>query len=102
TDPTPFDNNHFKQCVEEYFRLQGGYFSNGDGLANKNTAESMLWEAADWLAARVVHNPRFVADNTVDLMNKAGIEFPALTRSRVFKMLDYAKQQRWGNGNGHE
>jgi nucleoside-diphosphate-sugar epimerase len=99
TDPAPFDNDHFKRCVEDYFRLQGGYFSNGDGLANKNAAESMLWDGADWLAARVVHNPRFVADNTIEVMHAAGIEFPALTRSRVFKMLDYAKEQRWGNGH---
>jgi hypothetical protein len=34
------------------------------------------------------------------LVNSAGIEFPALTRSRVFKMLDYAKEQRWGSGHG--
>lgn len=97
TDPTPPTNNHVKHCLEDYFNIYGGHFvepsrTNGD----HTPAEALLWEAYDVITPRVTHNPVFQQDNTREVMDVFGIQFPALDRDRFFTLLDFAKARRWG------
>lgn len=98
TDPKPPTWDFFRQCVEEYFGLEGGgYFVDHTDLGGEmNEAESLLWEKYDLLMGRIVHQPDFDESNTSRVRVTAGIDYPVLNKQRFFKLLEYAVSQRWG------
>jgi hypothetical protein len=52
---------------------------------------------------RVRHQPRFDDSNARGIRESIGLEFPRSTKERVFRLLDFAVAQRWGqrsNGRG--
>ncbi len=97
TDPLPLACGEIKQVMEDYFHIHGGYFVDRDDLPDDKTrAESLLWDQYDLLMPRMRHPPRFDESNTREIRRRIGIEFPSLTRERMFTLLDYAVSQRWG------
>lgn len=97
TDPTPPTNDHVKCCLEDYFNIRGGSFVDPSETNGDHTpAEALLWEAYEVMAPRVTHNPVFQQNNTREVMDALGIEFPALDRDRFFTLLDFAIARRWG------
>ncbi len=97
TDPNPPTNDQIKRHMEVYFRMHGGWFAPVDEVVNHCTpAESLLWEHYEVLTPRVTHNPRFVQDNTRQVMALRDIPFPALDDRLFATLLDYAIAHRWG------
>lgn len=96
-DPASPTLEVFKGYVEEYFHVHGGYFVDCCELPPDRTeAESLMWEKYDLLMPRMNHTPRFDESNTRAVRERMGLDYPHLTRQRVFKLLDYAVSQRWG------
>ncbi|HUN81195.1 MAG TPA: SDR family oxidoreductase [Phycisphaerae bacterium] len=103
TDPAPPTWDDFKSWVEEYFNIYGGYFVDSDELSNgRSAAESLLWEKYDLLMPRIHHHVHFDQAHTREVMQRVGLEFPALSKQRFFKLLEYAASQRWGQKNGRD
>ena len=101
TDPCPPTNDHIKKCLEDYFHLHGGYFVEPEAITgDRSPAESLLTEKYDVVSQRFTHNPRFHQDNTEAVMKELSIPFPALDRTRFFRLLDFAISRRWGQRNG--
>ncbi len=99
TNPEPPTNDMMKQCYEEYFGLHGGSFADPQEVVGKcNTAESLLWDQYHLITPRVVHTPQFAMDNTREVMDRAGVQFPSLQPERIFMLFDYAAQKGWGRG----
>ncbi|MFQ5428982.1 MAG: SDR family oxidoreductase [Phycisphaerae bacterium] len=97
TDPRPPTNGHVKRCLEDYFKIDGGYFINPAEVRDDHTpAEALLWQGYQVMTPRVTHNPVFRLDNTREVMDAIGLEFPELSRERVFTLLDYAVARHWG------
>lgn len=96
TDPNPASNDHIKRCLEDYFNLTGGYFVEPGIVSNQSPAEELIWQGYDVLTPRVAHNPVFIQDNTREVMQTFGIEFPKLDRKRIFNLFDYAVSRNWG------
>ena len=97
TDPAPPTNDHVKSCLEDYFKIHGGYFIDPSKVnGHRSHAEALLWDGYDVITPRVTHNPVFIQDNTREVMEAVGVKFPSLDRDRVFTLLDFAVAKRWG------
>jgi len=97
TDPTPPTNGQVKAWFEEYFGLHGGHFIERDAVdGERSSAESLLWEQYELIVPRVCRDFEFISANTAAAAAAAGIEYPTLTRERMFALLDYAASARWG------
>lgn len=97
TDPAPPTNDHVKQCLEDYFKIQGGYFIDPSKVnGHRSPPEALLWDGYDVITPRVTHNPVFLQGNTRQVMDAIGVGFPVLNRDRVFTLLDFAMAKRWG------
>ncbi len=97
TDPNPPTYADFKEFIESYFHIHGGYFVNDDTLpSDKTQDEELMWEKYDLLVPRMHHQPVFDESNTQAVRQNAGIDFPSLTHERLSMLLDYAISQRWG------
>lgn len=97
TDPNPPTWDAFKQFLEGYFHIYGGYFVDGESLpSDKTEAESLMWEKYDLLMPRIHHQPLFDEANTRAVRQSLGLEYPSLTPQRLSLLLDYAVSQRWG------
>lgn len=100
TDPAPPTYGDIKSYLENYFKIEGGYFTDPDEVVDHSTpAESLVWEQYQEAALRLSHNPRFCQRNTAQIMDSAGISFPVMDQQRLSKLLDYAVGARWGNRN---
>ena len=81
----------------------GGRFADpGDCREQRNAAELLLWDGHQAMAARITHNPCFDHTNTAAVMQSRGIDFPHLNRQRLFKLLDFAVADRWGQRANHK
>jgi nucleoside-diphosphate-sugar epimerase len=95
TDPSPPSLDHFKEWLEEYFNIHGGYYVD-ELPVHRSSAESLMWEKYDLFVPRIRHHIRFDQSNTRRVMDAMGVRFPAMTRERFHTMLDYAATQDWG------
>jgi nucleoside-diphosphate-sugar epimerase len=97
TDPNPPSNEFVLRRLEEYFRMEGGYFLDSDELdGERSPAESLLWDMYDFLPPRISTNPRFQMDNTSAVLKETGLEFPVMDRGRFFTLIDFAVSRKWG------
>lgn len=100
TNPQPPTNDMMKRCYEDYFGLQGGYFTDAEEVVSKCTpAESLLWDQYHLITPRVVHTPRFDTSNMRQVMEAIGLSFPILDRDRIFMLFDWAAARNWGRGS---
>jgi len=100
TNPEPPTNDLMKRCYEDYFGLEGGYFTDADEVVNQCTsAESMLWDHYHLVTPRVVHTPRFDTSNMRQVMEAIDISFPLLDRDRIFMLFDWAATRNWGRSS---
>jgi len=97
TDPTPPTNGELKSWFEAYFNMHGGYFVEGDAVdGDRSAAESLLLEQYDVIVPRITRDFQFISRNTAAAAAAIGIEYPTLTRERMFALLDYAQTAKWG------
>lgn len=100
TDPTPPTNAEIKRYMEEYFKMHGGFFT-GETEPNEGDGppDTLLWEQSKIVTPRIFHNPYFEQDNMTRVIQKAGIDFPAMNQERFFTLIDFAIASRWGRGS---
>ena len=100
TNPEPPTNDMMKQCYEDYFGLEGGYFADADEVVGKCTLpESLLWDQYHPLTPRVAHTPRFDTSNTRRVMEAIKLSFPILDRDRILMLFDWAAARGWRRGS---
>src|SRR5207302_2643654 len=99
--PLPPTNGHVREWFEEYFGLEGGFWVEpGKVNGDCSDAEALIWKQVGMVLPRLTHSPGFDQSNTAEVMARTGIEFPAVTRERIFRTLDFAASRNWGRRNG--
>ncbi len=97
TNPRPPSNEDIKHWLEAYYQVWGGSFVNASDVhGGGSLAERMFYEMNNVVLSQLTFVPEFDCSNTSAALAGSGVRFPALNDRAVFRMLDYARADKWG------
>lgn len=97
TNPAPPTNEQVKGWLAEYYQISGGHFVNSvDDATSESLAEQVFLTSNDLVLQQFRFVPEFDCTNTIAALSGTGVSCPKLDRALVFRLLDYARANRWG------
>ena len=97
TNPAPPSNDEVRCWLEGYYQIHGGHFVDRvDPSTSESLAERMFLEMNDVILQQFKFVPEFDCTHTTEVLRGTGVSFPALDRAMAFRLLDYARDHKWG------
>ncbi len=97
TNPNPPTNDRVKGWLEQYHQVWGGHFVDEvDTATSESLAERMFLKMNDLVLQQFKFVPDFDCTHTTQALAGTDISFPRLDQQMVFRLLDYARANKWG------